>query len=119
MKVAITSKGTDLNSEVDPRFGRAAYFVIVDSENLEFTAVDNQENANSLQGAGIHAATTLSQNGAEILLTGYCGPNAFKTLQAAKIKVANDAGGTVLQALDAFKDGKLPFADAPNKEGNW
>lgn len=119
MKVAITSKGIDLNSEVDPRFGRAAYFVIVDSETLEFTAVDNQENANSLQGAGIQAATILSKNGAEVLLTGYCGPNAFKTLQAAEIKVANDASGTVQQALAAFEEGKLPFADSPNKEGNW
>ena len=119
MKVAITSKGTDLDSEVDPRFGRAAYFVIVDTETMAFQVVDNHENAGALQGAGIHAAATLSKNGAEVLLTGYCGPNAFKTLEAAKIKVANDATGTVKQAIDAFKAGEMSFAESANREANW
>jgi predicted Fe-Mo cluster-binding NifX family protein len=119
MKVAVTAKGTDLGAEVDPRFGRAAHFVLVDSETLEHTSLDNHENADSFQGAGIQAAATLSQHGVELLLTGYCGPNAFKSLTAAKIKVANDATGTVRQALEAYLRGDLPLADAPNKEGHW
>ena len=119
MKVAITAKGTDLRAQVDPRFGRAAYFVIVDTETLDFQVVDNQKNANSLKGAGIQAASILAENGVEVLLTGYCGPNAFQTLNAANIKVANNATGTVTEAIQSFKAGKLPFAESANAEGHW
>ncbi len=119
MKVAITAQGTDLDAEVDPRFGRAAYFLIVDSESLAFEALDNGANANSLKGAGIQAASVLAENKAEVLLTGYCGPNAFKTLEAAGIKVANDATGTVRECLESFKAGKMPFAQDANAEGHW
>ena len=76
MKLAITSKGDNLESEVDPRFGRASYIIIVDSETLEFTAIDNSINKNAFKGAGIKAATLISENTADVLLTGYCGPNA-------------------------------------------
>ena len=119
MKIAVTSQGTDLTSEVDPRFGRAAYIIIVDSEDFTFEVVDNSENVNALKGAGIQAAKTASEKGAEVLLTGFCGPNAFKALNAAGIKVANDAAGTVKDAVDAYLEGKLPLADAANVEGHW
>ena len=71
MKIAVTSKGTDLDSEVDPRFGRAAYIIIVDSETLEFEVVDNKENVNALKGAGIQAARMASDKKADVLLTGF------------------------------------------------
>ena len=71
MKIAVTSKGTDLDSEVDPRFGRAAYIIIVDSETLEFEVVDNKENVNALKSAGIQAARMASDKGADVLLTGF------------------------------------------------
>ncbi len=119
MKIAVTSVGTDLNSDVDPRFGRAKYIIIVDSESFDFEVLDNKENVNALKGAGIQAASMISQKNADILLTGFCGPNAFKTLQAAKIDVANDAAGSVRDAVTAYLDGKLPLADKPNVEGNW
>ena len=119
MKIAITSKGHQLDSEVDPRFGRAAYIMIVDTETLEFEAVNNASNVNALKGAGIQAAVTVSDKGAEVLLTGHCGPNAFRTLQAAKVKVANDVSGTIREAVNAFKDGKVRFADKANVEGHW
>ncbi|MEJ2588449.1 MAG: NifB/NifX family molybdenum-iron cluster-binding protein [Deltaproteobacteria bacterium] len=119
MKIAVTSQGTDLTSEVDPRFGRAAYIIIVDSEDFTFEVVDNSENVNALKGAGIQAAKTASEKGAEVLLTGFCGPNAFKALNAAGIKVANDAAGTVKDAVNAYLEGKLPLADAANVEGQW
>lgn len=119
MKIAITSKGMDLDSEVDPRFGRAAYVIIVDTETLAFEVIDNSENANSFKGAGIQAAASISEKKAEVLLTGFCGPNAFKTLEAAGIKVANDATGSVKDAIQAFKDGKLAYADSANAEGHW
>lgn len=119
MKIAVTSQGKDLDSQVDPRFGRAAYIVIVDSETMNFEVLDNKENLNALKGAGIQAASDIHNKGAEVLLTGFCGPNAFKTLYAAGVKVANDASGTVREAVKAFLDGKLPFADAANVEGHW
>jgi len=119
MKIAVTSKGSSLDSEVDPRFGRAAYILIVDSETFEFEALDNQENVNAFKGAGIQAAAMVSEKGAEVLLTGYCGPNAFKTLNAANVKVANDAAGSVEDAVKAFNEGKMTFADGANVDGHW
>lgn len=119
MKIAITSKGTDLDSEVDPRFGRASYFLIVDSETFDFEVLDNKTNVNALKGAGIQAASMVSDKGAEVLLTGFCGPNAFKTLKAAGIGVADNAGGSVRDAVQAYLDGKLPLSDQENVEGHW
>ncbi len=119
MKIAITSKGTDVESEIDPRFGRAAYILIVDSDNLGLEVLDNKENVNALKGAGIQTASMVSDKGAEVLLTGFCGPNAFKTLNAAGIKVANDVTGTVREAVNMFNDGKMSFSDAANVDGPW
>lgn len=119
MKIAVTSKGVDLDSQVDPRFGRATYILIVDSETFEFEVLDNRENVNALKGAGIQAASMLSDKGAEVLLTGFCGPNAYRTLKAAKIKVANDVGGTVSDAVKSFNEGKLHLSDGANVEGHW
>ena len=119
MKIAVTSQGKDLDSLVDPRFGRAAYILVVNSDNMDFEILDNKENINALKGAGIQAASNISNKGAEVLLTGFCGPNAFKTLHAAGVKVANDAAGTVREAVKAFLDGKLTFADQANVEGHW
>ncbi len=119
MKIAVTSTGTDLESAVDPRFGRAAYILIVDSETLVVEVLDNKENVNALKGAGIQAATMASDKGANVLLTGFCGPNAFKALKAANIGVANDASGSVKEAVKAYLDGKLPLANEANAEGQW
>lgn len=119
MRIAVTSKGTDLDSQVDPRFGRATYILIVDSETFDFEILDNKENVNAFKGAGIQAAGMLSDNGAEVLLTGFCGPNAFKALNAAKIKVASDAKGTVRDAVESFNQGKLTFSDQATVEGQW
>ena len=119
MKIAVTSQGKELDSQVDPRFGRAAYILIVDSETLGFEVLDNKENVSSLKGAGIQAAANIHNKGAEVLLTGFCGPNAFKTLNAGGIKVASNASGTIREAVKSFLDGKLTFADKANVEGNW
>ena len=119
MKIAVTSTGTDLDSQVDPRFGRASYILIVDSEDFSFEVIDNKDNVNALKGAGIQAASMLGDKGAEVLLTGFCGPNAFKVLKAAKIGVANDARGLVRDAVKAYLGGKLPLSDEANVEGQW
>lgn len=119
MKIAITSKGTDLDAQVDPRFGRAAYILIVDTETLEYEALDNAANVNAFKGAGIQAASMIGDKSVSVLLTGYCGPNAFRTLAAAGVKVANDVSGTVRQAVTAFNEDKLTIAAEPNVDGHW
>ncbi len=119
MKIAVTSKGTTPDSEVDPRFGRAGYILIVDSETLEFEALDNKENVNALKGAGIQAARMVSDKGADVLLTGFCGPRAFKAMKAANIGVANNASGLVSDAVKAYLSGELPLSDESNVEGQW
>jgi predicted Fe-Mo cluster-binding NifX family protein len=119
MKIAVTSKGTSLDSEIDPRFGRAPYIVIVDTETLDFEVLDNSSNVNAFKGAGIQAATMVSDKGAEVLLTGYCGPKAFITLEAAGVKVVDDITGKVRDAVTTIKEGKVTYATGANKEAHW
>jgi predicted Fe-Mo cluster-binding NifX family protein len=119
LKIAITSKGKDLDSPMDPRFGRAPYILIVDTLDQGLEVLDNSENVNAFKGAGIQAAVMLSDRGAKVLLTGHCGPNAFKTLNAAGVKVANDVTGTVRDAVIAYRAGNVSFADGANVEGSW
>jgi len=119
MKVAISAKGTELGSEVDPRFGRAAYIMIVDTESMAFEAVDNSANVNSFKGAGIQAATMVHDKGADVLMTGYCGPKAFQTLEAAGVKVVSDVGGTVAEAVELLKADKVEYTDAANADAHW
>jgi len=119
MKIAVSSQGTGLDSLVDPRFGRAAYILIIDTISSGVEVLDNSENLNAFKGAGIQTAAMVSDSGAEVLLTGYCGPNAFKTLQAAGVKVANDVAGTVGEAVTGFSEGKFALADDANVEGQW
>lgn len=119
MKIAVTSKGDTLDAELDPRFGRAAYILIVDTETLEFEAIDNNENKNSFKGAGIQASVMIADAGAEVLLTGFCGPNAFTTLEKAEVKVVDEQEGRVIDAVQKFKQGNVVYADGANKDGHW
>ena len=119
MKLAITSQGQDLGSEVDERFGRAKFFVTIDTETGAFEAHDNTQNLNAAQGAGIQAARNVADLGAEAVVTGNVGPKAFSALQAANIRVHIGATGSVQNALEAFKAGKLRHADEANVDGHW
>lgn len=119
MKVAISAKGSDLFSEIDPRFGRAAMIIIVDLDTMELETFDNSVNANSFRGAGIQAATMIHDRGAEVLMTGYCGPKAFQTLQAAGIRVVSDVTGTVGEAVERFKSGEVEYLRSANAEAHW
>jgi predicted Fe-Mo cluster-binding NifX family protein len=119
MKIAISSKGMNLDAEIDPRFGRAAYIPIIDPDTMTFDVLDNKENINTFKGAGIQAASNVNEKGASALITGYCGPNAFKTLDVANIKVAVDVSGTVKEAVMAFKEEKLVFSNQANTDGHW
>ena len=119
MKIAVTSKGKELDSPVDPRFGRAAYILIVDTQSLEFDVMDNSENINAFKGAGIQTAVMIAKKGVTTLLTGFCGPNAFKTLNKGGIKVGNDLKGTVREAVTALNKGQVTFADSANADAHW
>jgi len=104
MKIAITSMGEKLEDKVDPRFGRCHYFILFDTENNKFEAVENT-GAQGMGGVGILSGQIMADKGVETVLTGSCGPNAFQTLQAAGIKVITGATGTVQEAIDKFKSG--------------
>ena len=119
MKIAVTSQGTHLTSNLDPRFGRAAYFLVVDTESLEFDVVENTQNLNLPQGAGIQAGKTVADTGARVLITGHCGPKAFDVLNAAGIEIVVGAGGRVVDAIQHYKNGMLEKTDAPDVEGHW
>jgi len=119
MKVVVTAQGAGLDSPVDPRFGRAAYFVLVDTDTGEATAEDNAQNLNAPQGAGIQAGQTVARLGAEAVLTGHVGPKAFTTLQAAGIRVYAGASGTVREAVEALKAGRLEAAEKADVQGHW
>ena len=118
MKIAISSTGKDLNSNVDPRFGRCAYFIIVDPDTMEYEAVENQS-AMLGGGAGIQAAQFISSKGAEVVITGNCGPNAVRTLEAAGIKIITGYNGTVRQAIEDFKMGRLKPTSGPTVQEHF
>ncbi|NLI12754.1 hypothetical protein Pmgp_01039 [Pelotomaculum propionicicum] len=119
MKVAVTSMGQNMESKVDPRFGRANWFILFNTETAEYEVVSNEQNLNAGQGAGIQSAEIISRNGVEALITGNCGPKAFKALGAAGIQVYCGAEGTVAEALESFKSGKLEKASGANVEAHW
>ncbi|MGA1874282.1 MAG: NifB/NifX family molybdenum-iron cluster-binding protein [bacterium] len=119
MKIVITSSGEAMDSQVDPRFGRAKTLILFDTETGLHQVVDNTQNLNAAQGAGIQAAEHVSRLGAQCLITGHCGPKAFRTLQAAGIKVIIGAEGTVTEAIENFRAGQYTTAEAADVDGHW
>lgn len=117
--IAVSAMENSLDAPVDPRFGRAKYFVLVDPETMEWEGIANNCNMNALQGAGIQAAQLVAQQGVRTVLTGNCGPKAFQTLQAAGIQVVINANSTIRQAVEKFQRGELRFAQAANVEPHW
>jgi predicted Fe-Mo cluster-binding NifX family protein len=119
MKIAITAVNSEVNSPVDPRFGRAQYILILDETGTLLEAVDNSQNLNAMKGAGIQAAKILADKKVDVLMTGHCGPNAFTTLKAAGIKVVVEQSGTVSEALGRLRRNEVPFADQADVEARW
>lgn len=119
MKIIITSEGPGRNSRVDPRFGRAKHFLLIDTETGEASSHDNAQNLNAPQGAGIQAAQAVARLGAGAVLTGNVGPKAFMTLHAANIAIYTGAAGTVNEALEQYNQGQLQQATKANVEGHW
>jgi len=119
MIVAVTAQGKDLDSAVDPRFGRARYFVVVDTDTNQVTVHDNEQNLNAAQGAGIQAARNVKSLKVKQLVTGNIGPKAFDVLNAGGIEIFIGASGTVRDALEQMKAGKLNKAGTANVQGHW
>ncbi len=113
MKICITSEGSSLDSKVDPRFGRCQNFIIVDTDSLEFEAIENP-NINSMGGAGIQSAQLIASKQVKAVLTGNIGPNAFQTLQAAGLEVFTGASGTVKEAIGQYKKGMYKAVSGPS-----
>jgi predicted Fe-Mo cluster-binding NifX family protein len=116
MKIAISATGPDLDAEVDPRFGRCQYFIIVDPETMQFEAIAN-ESAMASGGAGISAAQMIAGKGVEAVLTGNCGPNAYQVLSPAGIKVITGVSGRVGDVIENYKAGKLQPGAPPDVSG--
>ncbi|HPN84170.1 MAG TPA: NifB/NifX family molybdenum-iron cluster-binding protein [Victivallales bacterium] len=119
MKIAFSSSGDSLESPFDSRFGRCSKFIIYDDSSDSFDVVDNTQNLNAVQGAGIQAAQNVVKAGAVAVVSGHCGPKAFKALNVAGLKVYNCEFRTVKEAVSAFKKGELKEADSADVDGHW
>jgi predicted Fe-Mo cluster-binding NifX family protein len=113
MKVCVTATGPDLDSEIDPLFGRCQYFLFVDMESLELEAVENPNFAVA-EGAGIQSAQLVANKGVHTIITGQVGPNAFSVLRIAGVKILVEGSGKVREAVEKYKRGEfVSFAQGP------
>lgn len=120
MKIAITATGNTLDSMVDPRFGRAAWFLIVDTTTMQLLeAIDNTAGKEAAHGAGINAAAQVADKGVEALLTGRVGPKAMPILEKAGVQAVNDVSGTIMDAISKYsgqpKTAPRPETDQPSQ----
>jgi predicted Fe-Mo cluster-binding NifX family protein len=119
VKIVLTTAGNDINAPLDSRFGRAPKFLVYDLDSGAFEVIDNQQNLDAGQGAGIQSAQTVARSGAKALVTGHCGPKAFRVLSAAGIRIYNTDAPTVTEAIERYRSGKLTEAKAADVEGHW
>jgi Uncharacterized conserved protein len=115
--ICISATATNLEATLDPRFGRCAYFLIIDSESLQFTAIPNN-GPDATGGAGIQAAQLIADSGAKTVITGNVGPNAFNALSAAGIDIITGASGSVREVVERFKKGEYSKTTAPTVSGH-
>ena len=119
MKICITSSGQSVEDAIDPRFGRCQYFILVDTESMQLEAIQNPA-ISAGGGAGIQAAQLVAEKGAEVVLTGNVGPNAFNTLQAAGLKIVVGVSNiTVKQAIEGFKSGQYQYIGSPSVDAHY
>lgn len=118
MKVALSSSGSDMNSTLDPRFGRCEYFLIVDLDTKETETVKNP-GMTAYGGSGISASTFLQDKGVDAVITGNVGPNAHRALSSAGIRIIVGASGTVRKALEDYEKGLLSETSSPTVPGHF
>ncbi len=119
MKIAVSAEGQYLSSTVDPRFGRAKGFIVYDTETKDFNYVDNKQNLESAQGAGVQSAVTVIDSDASAVITGNVGPKAFTALSKGDVEIYLCADCTVAEAMDKLKRGELVRCGDANVEGHW
>jgi len=112
LKIAVSATSESSDAQIDPRFGRCPYFVIVDSETMKFEAVPNVASG-AMSGAGIQAAQMIASRGVKVVVTGNVGPNAFQVLSSAGIDIITGVFGTVREAVEKIKSGQLQKITAP------
>lgn len=119
MKIAFTTSGDSPVAAIDSRFGRAPKFLIYDLDDDSFTMIDNDQNLNAVQGAGVQSAETVARSGAKALITGHCGPKAFRVLNAAGIEIYTSDARTIDEALNQYRSGKLTAATSADVDSHW
>lgn len=119
MKIAITSSGQNLDSNIDLRFGRAFGFIIYNLEDDSYEFKDNNQNLNATQGAGIQAAQNIVNQNVDAIITGHCGPKAFAVLSSAEVKIYTGAEGAIKETIEKFKRGEFQEASSADVEGHW
>ena len=117
MKIAVSSTGDNIDSDVDPRFGRCINFLIVDTDTMLLEVVGNS-GAQSAHGAGIGAAQKVASLKVGAVITGHVGPNAYMALSRTGLKIYTGAKGTVKDAITQYKEGKLIEATNPTVSGH-
>ena len=118
MKVAVSSNGENLETQLDPRFGRCAFFLVVNPDDMSFEAFNNESAAQG-GGAGIQAAQFLASQGVDAVITGNCGPNAVQTLAAAGVELFAGQAGIVKAVVEKFKKGNLSPTSAANVDSHF
>ena len=118
MKVAVSSNGDKLDAQLDPRFGRCAFFLVVNPDDMSFEAFNNESAAQG-GGAGIQAAQFLASQGVDAVITGNCGPNAVQTLAAAGVELFAGQAGTVKAVVEKLKKGNLSPSSAANVDSHF
>ena len=118
MKVAFTTSGDSLDAPMDDRFGRAPRILVYDLESSSFVMLDNEENMNAAQGAGVKTAEVIVLAGAGSVVTGHCGPSAFRVLHAAGVRILLTSAVTVAEALDLYRSGSLTAIGSPDVSGH-
>jgi len=116
--VAVSAAGPNLDAPVDPRFGRCAYFMIVDTDTMQYEAVPNTS-LNAASGAGIQAAQTIAGKGVKAVLTGNIGPNAYQALSAARIQIITGVTGTIKEAVTKYRKGEFKETNSPTVGGHF
>ena len=119
MRIAVTTQGNDLGAQIDSRFGRAPNFLLVDTESMRFDVIANTQSLDLAQGAGIQSAQNVLVHKPDVVLTGNCGPKAFRVLRAGGIKVIVGVKGRIADAIHEYLDGKYAEATEANVEGHW
>ena len=116
MKVAITANRPNNHSSFEPRFGRCSYFIIFETDSMEWEAYENSA-AGKSGGAGTHAAQFIAEKGVHAVISGKFGPNAYNALKAANIQMFNAQSGDVTEIITDFRDGKLNTSAGPQSSG--